>query len=824
MRAQFRIKPELLFRLVVSFGIFLAAQLLSTPALGTPSPNAAKIETRTFNDCPLSTLTVTNNYPASIQITDEMHPACVGFANLHSWSFSEDGGVTAAVFNNNSNFRFGADFKIEGPGQGLGGLRISPWFGQFVDGRFEVNSTSGEIVCFGGTLPFYSFTASHGLSYINGTTIHLEMTYQANDLVSTDPATIRYRVIYNGNTYESPVLPFEQHNPAECNPNGLWGMQNDGRVGGYFQPRANTHAALTGMWSNIDFQELPAVGTPVANGATVATRTFNDCPLSTLTVTNNYPASIQITDEMHPACVGFANLHSWSFSEDGGVTAAVFNNNSNFRFGADFKIEGPGQGLGGLRISPWFGQFVDGPLRGQLHVGGDRLLWRDSSLLFLHRKPRPHLHQWHDDPPGDDVPSERSGLHRSRHDPVPGDLQRQHLREPGAALRTAQSGGVQSERPLGNAERWSRRRLLPAASQHPRCAYRMWSNITYSSLDSMRLPDLPAEHGHHQPCESAWRHGRYRLLSIGKCDAGRDLHIQRHQRRSPFGLNLNAATGAITGTPTSPGTSTFTVSAAVDSCAGTRTYTLAVECPSLSITTAALPAAVSGTAYSQTVNVSPAGSYTFSLTRGNLPSGMSLNPSTGLISGLAMVPGTYAFIVKAQLPNGCNATQPLSITINCPTITVNPAALPNGQIGTAYSQMLSALPAASYVFSVAGSLPPGLSVNALTGLLSGTPTANGTYNFTVTATMSYGCAGSQSYALTIAPGACPAITTVSTTERKGWDTLQQLCCGLTRWELLVLADRDVADWADVLRCDRPDLRLSDIGWELWVLDHGDQYQ
>ena len=362
MKTQSRIKTQPLFRLVVAFGIFLAAlvQFLSTQALGTPSPNAASIETRTFNSCPLSILTVTNNYPTSIEITDVMHPACVGFANLHSWSFSEDGGVTAAVFNNNSNFRFGADVEINGPGEGEGGLRISPWFSQFADGRFMVNASTGEIAAFGGALPFYSFTTSHGINYIKGTMIHLEMTYQANDLVSSDPATIQYRVIYNGNTYDSGVLLFAEQNPLECNPYGLWGMRNDGRVGGYFQPRANTGVDLTAMWSNIEFQELPAVGTPVANGASIETRTFDNCPLSTLTVSNNYPASIQITDEMDPACVGFANLHSWSFSEDGGVTAAVFNNNSNFRFGADFKIEGPGQGLGGLRISPWYAKFVDG--------------------------------------------------------------------------------------------------------------------------------------------------------------------------------------------------------------------------------------------------------------------------------------------------------------------------------------------------------------------------------------------------------------------------------------------------------------------------------
>jgi len=240
------------------------------PAGATPLPNGATIESRIFNDCPLSTLTTSNNYPASIQITDVMHPACVGFANLHSWSFSENGGVSAAVFNNNSNFHFGADFKIEGPGQGEGGLRISPWYAKFVDGRCQVNATTGEIACFGGALPFYSFTANHGITYTKGTTIHLKVTYQANDLVSTDPASIQYRVIYAGNTYDSPVLSFGAQNPAECNPYGLWGMLNDGRVGGYFQPRANTGASLTGRWSNISSADCA-----VAMGFTFAPDVLN---------------------------------------------------------------------------------------------------------------------------------------------------------------------------------------------------------------------------------------------------------------------------------------------------------------------------------------------------------------------------------------------------------------------------------------------------------------------------------------------------------------------------------------------------------------------
>ena len=338
----------------------------------TPQVNGATIELRTFNDCPISTVSSINNYPAQIQISDAMDPLCVGFANLHSFSFSEDGGATSAVFDNNSNFHFAADVNLDGAGEGEGGLRISPWYGKFVDGRMMANVTSGEIACFGGALPFYSFTVNHGITYTRGTTIRMEATYLANDLTSVNPASIQYRVVYNGNTYDSPVLPFGEQNPNECNfpqHNDQWGMLNDGRVGGYFQPRANSGATLTATWSNIQFESLLPCGTPEADGAFIALRTFNDCPISTVSSTNNYPASVSISDEMDPLCVGFANLHSFSISDDGGATAARFDNNANFHLAADLNIDGAGEGEGGLRISPWYGQFVDGRMMANVSSG-----------------------------------------------------------------------------------------------------------------------------------------------------------------------------------------------------------------------------------------------------------------------------------------------------------------------------------------------------------------------------------------------------------------------------------------------------------------------
>ena len=228
----------------------------------------------------------------------------------------------------------------------------------------------------------------------------------------------------------------------------------------------------------------------------------------------------------------------------------------------------------------------------------------------------------------------------------------------------------------------------------------------------------------------------------------------------PPGLSLNPATGAITGMPTAAGEFSFDVTASAGGCAGSRNYIVAISCTAASFTTTTLPAGTAGNTYSQTLSVSPAGSYTFSLTQGNLPSGLTLNPFTGVISGLPAVTGTTTFIVKAETTSGCIATQSYTLTIGCPAVTVNPASLPNGSIGVAYSQSLSASPAGgNYSFALtSGNLPPGLNLNPATGSLSGSPTTNGAFTFTITATGFGGCTGSQAYTVTIGSGGCPTIT------------------------------------------------------------------
>ncbi|HMV47227.1 MAG TPA: M12 family metallo-peptidase [Blastocatellia bacterium] len=179
---------------------------------------------------------------------------------------------------------------------------------------------------------------------------------------------------------------------------------------------------------------------------------------------------------------------------------------------------------------------------------------------------------------------------------------------------------------------------------------------------------------------------------------------------------------------------------------------LTVTCPTISATPATLNAGIVGTPYNQQLAGNGGASpYSFALSGGSLPTNVTLS-SGGLLSGTPTVMGTFNFAVQITDANTCSSTQNFSLTINppCGTITVNPATLANGFVGTAYNQTLTGSGGATpYTFAVSsGSLPGGLIVSS-GGALTGTPTAAGTFTFTVRATDVNTCTGTRSYTVII---------------------------------------------------------------------------
>ena len=228
----------------------------------TANPNAAFVQLREWNDCPTSTLNLTNTFPAQIIISDQ-NIDCFGFTNMHNWSFSADGGASRIQFENCSAYHFCADVNVVGNGNGEAGLVLAPWWFPGAGGKFMLNVASGEIACFDGRLPFFSFTAAYGITYVKGTTVHMEMTYLPNGLSAGSPATVEYKIRVGATTYSSGPKPFDQGNAAEDPPHGLWGALVPNYAGGYFQPNCGggTSVGLTATFSEICFDNLQATPT-----------------------------------------------------------------------------------------------------------------------------------------------------------------------------------------------------------------------------------------------------------------------------------------------------------------------------------------------------------------------------------------------------------------------------------------------------------------------------------------------------------------------------------------------------------------------------------
>jgi hypothetical protein len=241
----------------------------------------------------------------------------------------------------------------------------------------------------------------------------------------------------------------------------------------------------------------------------------------------------------------------------------------------------------------------------------------------------------------------------------------------------------------------------------------------------------------------------------------------------PDGLSLNSSTAAITGTPGTANTFNFVIKAAdAFGDSNTQAYQIVVSAPPAIVFSGVVPAtATYNVAYpgGSASATGGAGTLTYTVFSGALPNGLGINATTGAITGTPTAGGTFNFVIKAADAFGDSNTQAYSIVVSYPTLTVTPASLPTGYVGSTYTQTsLSATGgtgvAGNYTFALANgsTLPAGLGLSpggVITGQPSGSP---GYTNFSITVTDTVASLTSAVQAFSITVDAGVSITTATT--------------------------------------------------------------
>ena len=213
----------------------------------------------------------------------------------------------------------------------------------------------------------------------------------------------------------------------------------------------------------------------------------------------------------------------------------------------------------------------------------------------------------------------------------------------------------------------------------------------------------------------------------------------------------------ISGTPTAVGTYTFSVKVGdtdgfLPDRSVTKQFTVAVATQLTAAGAASVPTGIQGKAYTATPATASGGlaPLTWSLAEGSIPAGLALDPGTGAIRGRPTGFGTFPLVLRVSDASSQSATANGTITIvralDVQTTRLRPAA-----IGDAYSATVRTVGGrAPLSFAITGGkLPTGLKLNKRTGVVSGTPKANGTFRFRVTAQDALGQRSSERITLRV---------------------------------------------------------------------------
>ncbi len=222
----------------------------------------------------------------------------------------------------------------------------------------------------------------------------------------------------------------------------------------------------------------------------------------------------------------------------------------------------------------------------------------------------------------------------------------------------------------------------------------------------------------------------------------------------PPGVSVNTTTGLVSGTPTASGTFNATVSATNVTGTGSQPVTITIGLVAPAITSSGSASGTGGQPFSYQIT---AANLPSSYGASGLPAGLTVDTTSGLISGTPTVTGSFSATITAANSAG-TGSQGLTITIALATPVITSPATASGSSGAPFSYQITAsnLPTS---YGATG-LPTGLSVNASTGLISGTPIVSGSFNATISAT---NAAGTGSQALTISLAAGPPVITSAAT-------------------------------------------------------------
>jgi hypothetical protein len=211
----------------------------------------------------------------------------------------------------------------------------------------------------------------------------------------------------------------------------------------------------------------------------------------------------------------------------------------------------------------------------------------------------------------------------------------------------------------------------------------------------------------------------------------------------PIGLTINATTGLISGTPIVDGTFITKVGASNAGGIANQSLTIVVASSAPQITSAALVYVRAGTLFSYRITAK-----NLPRTYGAvpLPTGLTLNATSGYITGVPTVAGNTTITLSASNTAG-TATQPLLLSIVPPLPVITSSATSSAIVGAAYSYQVTATQTPTKF--MATGLPSGLSMNTTTGLITGRALSAGTRAITIFVS-SQGGSALQNHTLSVA--------------------------------------------------------------------------